>query len=67
MTLRSGKRVWVVAQAWEMNDSALAAIAKLRATAAGIRGGRVGIASGDADGVPLFLDVRGPDPNKPDA
>jgi hypothetical protein len=67
MTLRSGKRVWIVAQAWEMNDSTLAAIAKLRATAAKIPGGRVGIASGDADGVPLFLDVRGLDPNKPDA
>jgi hypothetical protein len=57
ITLSSGKRVWIVAMLWQMNDVTQQAIAETRARAIADRRARAGIASGDADGTPLLLDL----------
>ena len=69
VTLKSGRRVWIVLTDWPMNDVTQQAITEARERAAADPRARAGIASGDADGAPLLLDLcaLGPPPVGDDA
>jgi hypothetical protein len=59
MTLKSGKRVWVIATEWQMNDATQQSIDAVHQLVADKPEAKAGIASGEIDGVPLLLDLCG--------
>jgi len=62
MPLTSGKWVWVIGTLWEITDYTEGVIAAMREFAANNPTARAGIASGNAEGVPLLLDVASTQP-----
>jgi hypothetical protein len=56
MTLTSGKQILIAATLWEMTEKLRRFIASAQALGPGPAGAR-GIAAGDGDGVPFFVDI----------
>ncbi len=57
MTLTSGKRVWIIAAFWEIDEVTQQVIDLANENAAKGAPGNTGFASGNADGIPIFLDL----------
>jgi hypothetical protein len=57
MTLTSGKRVWIIASIWQMDEASQSVIDLANQNAANGKPGDTGFASGNADGIPIFLDL----------